>query len=146
MQPSLQTRFTFFMYRFHPSAYSPFRNPQSVSNFLVCPTCTFEFQRSIPTSLFPIWNANLSCAHDCILSCSPGDPINAELYNMRTRYMNEIIDMSMLTTGTKELKKKSRNIKDNKFLVCASEAMAHYLVTSGEDLLELKEYARTRII
>src|SRR5438874_12751340 len=38
-------------------------------------TCTFEFQRSIPTSLFPIWNANLSCAHDCILSCSPGDPI-----------------------------------------------------------------------
>src|SRR5213080_340027 len=81
MRPSLQTRFTFFMYRFHPSAYSPFRNPQSVSNFLVCPTCTFEFQRSIPTSLFPIWNANLSCAHDCILSCSPGDPINAALYN-----------------------------------------------------------------
>src|SRR5207248_8131019 len=36
MRPSLQTRFTFFMYRFHPSAYSPFRNPQSVSNFLVC--------------------------------------------------------------------------------------------------------------
>src|SRR2546430_10825589 len=68
------------MYRFHPSAYSPVRNPQSVSNFLVCPTCTFEFQRSIPTSLFPIWNANLSCAHDCILSCSPGDPINAALY------------------------------------------------------------------
>src|SRR5205823_12486668 len=81
MRPSLQTRFTFFMYRFHPSAYSPFRNPQSVSNFLVCPTCTFEFQRSIPTSLFPIWNANLSCAHDCILSCSQGDPINAALYN-----------------------------------------------------------------
>src|SRR5437763_3443330 len=79
MRPSLQTHFTFFMYRFHPSAYSPFRNPQSVSNFLVCPTCTFEFQRSIPTSLFPIWNANLSCAHDCILSCSPGDPINAAL-------------------------------------------------------------------
>src|SRR5205823_13345242 len=80
MRPSLQTRFTFFMYRFHPFSYSPFRNPQSVSNFLVCPICTFEFQRSIPTSLFPIWNANLSCAHDCILSCSQGDPINAALY------------------------------------------------------------------
>jgi len=46
--------------------------------------------------------------------------------------MNEIIDMSMLTTGTKELKKKSRDIKDNKFLVYVSEAMAYYLVTSDE--------------
>jgi putative PIN family toxin of toxin-antitoxin system len=99
-------------------------------------------------------------AQECILVTSPAileeirDVISRDYIieythttpDMRTRYMNELIDMSMLTTGTKELKKKSRDIKDNKFLVCASEAMAHYLVTSDEDLLELKEYERTRII
>src|SRR5918992_2703648 len=77
------------MYRFHPSADGPFRNPQSLSNFLVCPTCTFELQRSIPTSLFPICNANLSCAHDCILSCSQDDPINAALY--KHYYLGEVL-------------------------------------------------------
>jgi predicted nucleic acid-binding protein len=65
---------------------------------------------------------------------------------MRTRYMNELVDMSMLTAGTKELKQRSRDIKDNKFLVCASEAKAHYLVTSDEDLLDMKEYEGTKII
>jgi putative PIN family toxin of toxin-antitoxin system len=99
-------------------------------------------------------------AQECILVTSPSileeirDVISRDYIieythttpGMRTRYMNEIIDMSMLTTGTKELKKKSRDIKDNKFLVCASEAMVHYLVTSDEDLLELKEYGGTRII
>jgi uncharacterized protein len=99
-------------------------------------------------------------AQECILVTSPAileeirDVISRDYIieythttpDMRTRYMNELIDMSMLTTGTKELKKKSRDIKDNKFLVCASEAMAHYLVTSDEDLLELKEYGGTRII
>jgi uncharacterized protein len=99
-------------------------------------------------------------AQECILVTSPAileeirDVISRDYIieythttpDMRTRYINDLIDMSMLTTGTKELKKKSRDIKDNKFLVCASEAMAHYLVTSDEDLLELKEYERTRII
>lgn len=64
----------------------------------------------------------------------------------RIRYMSELIDMSILTAGTMELKKRSRDIKDNKFLVCANEAKAHYLVTSDKDLLELKDYEGTKII
>jgi predicted nucleic acid-binding protein len=42
--------------------------------------------------------------------------------------------------------KESRDRKDNKFLVCASEAQADYLITSDEDLLALKTYEKTRII
>jgi hypothetical protein len=40
--------------------------------YYVCPICTFEFQCSISTLLFPIsgvaqiWNVNLFCVHDCI--------------------------------------------------------------------------------
>jgi putative PIN family toxin of toxin-antitoxin system len=115
------------------------------------------FQKRSPVS-YRIYQAIE--AQECILVTSPAileeirDVISRDYIieythttpDMRTRYMNELIDMSMLTTGTKELKKKSRDIKDNKFLVCASEAMAHYLVTSDEDLLELKEYSGTRII
>jgi putative PIN family toxin of toxin-antitoxin system len=68
-------------------------------------------------------------AQECILVTSPAileeirDVISRDYIieythttpDMRTRYMNELIDMSMLTSGTKELKKKSRDIKDNKF-------------------------------
>ena len=52
----------------------------------------------------------------------------------------------MLTPGKAKLTKPSRDVEDNKFLVCAVEAQAHYLVTSDEDLLTLKEYAGTRIL
>ena len=65
---------------------------------------------------------------------------------IRTRFMSELIDMSMLTPGRAKLKKQSRDVKDNKFLVCAAEAKAHYLVTSDEDLLDMKAYEGTRII
>ena len=51
----------------------------------------------------------------------------------------------MLTPGKAKLTKTSRDVKDNKFLVCATEAKADYLVTSDEDLLTLKEYASTRM-
>ena len=115
------------------------------------------FQKRSPVSL-RIYQAIE--AQECILVTSPSileeirDVMSRDYIidythttpEMRTRYMSELIDISMLTTGTKEVKKKSRDIKDNKFLVCASEAMAHYLVTSDEDLLELKEYEGTRII
>ncbi len=65
---------------------------------------------------------------------------------MRTHFMSELIDISMLTPGKAKLKKKSRDEKDNKFLVCGSEAKADYLVTSDEDLLDMKAYEGTRII
>ena len=45
----------------------------------------------------------------------------------RTRYMNELHDISLLTKGQTAVTQKSQDRKDNKFLVCASEAQADYL-------------------
>jgi uncharacterized protein len=64
----------------------------------------------------------------------------------RTRYMNELHDISMLTPGQAAVPQKSRDRKDHKFLVCASEAQADYLITSDDDLLDLKIHEGTRII
>ena len=60
--------------------------------------------------------------------------------------MNELSEISILTRGQAALTQKSRDRKDNKFLVCASEAQADYLITSDDDLLALKTYEKTRII
>ena len=64
----------------------------------------------------------------------------------RMRYINELSEISILTTGKMKLTRQSRDKKDNKFLVCASESQADYLITSDEDLLDLKTYEGTRII
>ena len=64
----------------------------------------------------------------------------------RTDYMNELSEISIRTRGQATVTQESRDRKDNKFLVCASEAQADYLITSDEDLLELKAYEGTRII
>jgi putative PIN family toxin of toxin-antitoxin system len=96
----------------------------------------------------------------CILATSPA--ILAEIHDVisrdyiiafthttpeqRTRYMNELRDISMLTKGQAAVTQESRDRKDNKFLVCASEAHADYLITSDDDLLDLKTHEETRII
>jgi putative PIN family toxin of toxin-antitoxin system len=99
-------------------------------------------------------------AQECILVTSPEileeirDVISRDYIieythttvDMRVHYMNTLIDLSMLTAGTKPLKKTSRDAKDNKFLTCADEAKADYLVTSDKDLLDLKTYEGTEII
>ena len=64
----------------------------------------------------------------------------------RTRYMTELSEISIQTPGKTKLTRQSRDRKDNKFLVCASEAQVDYLITSDEDLLDLKTYEGTRII
>jgi uncharacterized protein len=64
----------------------------------------------------------------------------------RTDYMNELGEISMLTKGKATITQKSRDQKDTKFLVCASEAQADYLITSDEDMLDLKNHEQTRII
>jgi putative PIN family toxin of toxin-antitoxin system len=48
----------------------------------------------------------------------------------RTLYMNELSEISLLTEGQATITQESRDRKDNKFLVCASEAQADYLITS----------------
>ncbi len=64
----------------------------------------------------------------------------------RTRFMHELGEISLLTSGQGIVTQKSRDREDNKFLVCASEAQADYLITSDEDLLVLKTFEKTRII
>ncbi len=64
----------------------------------------------------------------------------------RRDYLNELSEISMLTRGQAPLTQKSRDRKDNKFLVCASEAQVDYLITSDEDLLDLKTHEETQII
>lgn len=65
---------------------------------------------------------------------------------MRATYLNHLIELSILTPGTKQLHTSSRDKKDNMFLVCASEANAQYIVTSDRDLLTMKVYDGTTII
>src|SRR5687767_13303535 len=64
----------------------------------------------------------------------------------RADYMNELSEISIRTSGQATITQESRDRKDNKFLVCASEAQADYLITSDEDLLDLKASEGTRII
>jgi uncharacterized protein len=64
----------------------------------------------------------------------------------RTLYMNELSEISLLTEGQATITQESRDREDNKFLVCASEAQADYLITSDDDLLDLKTHESTRII
>jgi len=64
----------------------------------------------------------------------------------RRDYMNELSEISILTRGQAPLTQKSRDRKDNNFLICSSEAQADYLISSDEDLLALKAYRVTQII
>ena len=47
----------------------------------------------------------------------------------REEYLNELSELSIMTRGQAPITQKSRDRKDNKFLVCASEAQANYLIT-----------------
>ena len=115
------------------------------------------FQKRSPVSL-RIYQAIKE--QECILATSPA--ILAEIRDVISRdyiialthttseqregYMNELSEITMLTSGKVPITKKSRDRKDNKFLACAGEAQADYLITSDEDLLALKTYEKTRII
>lgn len=64
----------------------------------------------------------------------------------RKRFIDELIERSDVTAGKQLSKMVGRDAKDDKFLACAYEAKADYLVTGDEDLLVLKEYVGTKII
>lgn len=62
--------------------------------------------------------------------------------------VKEMLDI-VKNTDPVEIKSKvtvCRDVKDNKFLECALDGGADYLVTADEDLLVLKRYGRTKII
>lgn len=64
----------------------------------------------------------------------------------RSDFMNKLIERSEVTAGKQLLQLISRDIKDDKFLACAIEAKADYVVTGDEDLLDLKEYEGIKIV
>ncbi|KKS96066.1 MAG: nucleotide-binding protein PINc [Candidatus Gottesmanbacteria bacterium GW2011_GWA2_43_14] len=64
----------------------------------------------------------------------------------RKKFMEELIGRSEVTSGRKLSKSGGRDEKDDKFLACAYEAHADYIVTGDKDLLVLKEYGYTKIV
>ncbi len=64
----------------------------------------------------------------------------------RTSFIQNLIEISIITTGQTTIPPTSRDIKDDKFLICAYESQADYLITGDKDLLILKQYQSTEIV
>ena len=64
----------------------------------------------------------------------------------RVKFIHQLIQRSDVTTGSQFLSGVSRDIKDDKFLSCAVEAKADYIITGDEDLLVIKAYQGIQII
>lgn len=61
-------------------------------------------------------------------------------------FLDKLIARSDVTEGQQASKRIGRDVKDDKFLSCAYEAKADYIVTGDEDLLTLKKYEGTKIV
>lgn len=64
----------------------------------------------------------------------------------RTDFLDKLIERSDVTAGKQLLQLVGRDIKDDKFLACAFEAKADYIITGDKDLLVLKEYEGIKIV
>lgn len=64
----------------------------------------------------------------------------------RHLFIESLIEISIFTSGKTILQKVSRDLEDDKFLICAYEVKADYIVTGDDDLLVLKEYQGTKIV
>lgn len=64
----------------------------------------------------------------------------------RADFMDKLIERSDVTAGKQLLQLVGRDVKDDKFLACALEAKADYIVTGDKDLLVLKEYEGITIV
>ena len=58
----------------------------------------------------------------------------------------ELIDLNSIKVKPKEQVFDCRDSKDNKFLECAIESKADFVVTNDKDLLVLNPYKETRIV
>lgn len=63
----------------------------------------------------------------------------------RADFIDKLIERSDVTAGKQSLQI-TRDVKDDKFLICAIEAKADYIITGDEDLLTLKEYGGIKIL
>jgi len=83
-----------------------------------------------------------------------GDVVNreriVELTKMsldeRVDFIDKLVERSDVTAGKQLAGQVGRDRKDDKFIACAVEAKANYLITGDEDLLVLEEYEGTRIV
>ena len=64
----------------------------------------------------------------------------------REDFIKKLIERSDVTAGKQFSQSVGRDTKDDKFLACAYEAKADYLVTGDADLLILREYKGIKII
>lgn len=64
----------------------------------------------------------------------------------RKNFIDELIERSNVTAGEQLPKMVGRDVKDDKFLACAREAKADYLITGDDDLLVLKQYKGIKIL
>lgn len=67
-------------------------------------------------------------------------------FEQRSEFIDKLIERSDVTEGKQLIEQAGRDIKDDKFLACALEAKADYLITGDEDLLILKEYGGIKIV
>lgn len=64
----------------------------------------------------------------------------------RADFMDKLIERSDVTAGKQLVQLVGRDIKDDKFLACAVEAKADYIITGDKDLLVLKEHEGIKIV
>lgn len=64
----------------------------------------------------------------------------------RVDFIDKLIERCDVTPGRKLQEVISRDITDDKFISCAVEAQADYIITGDNDLLELKEYEGIKIV
>lgn len=64
----------------------------------------------------------------------------------RSEFVDMLVERSDVTEGKQMRQIVSRDIKDDKFLACAVEAKADYIITGDKDLLILKKYEGIQIL
>lgn len=64
----------------------------------------------------------------------------------RADFMDKLIERSDVTAGKQLLQPVGWDTKDDKFLACAVEAKADYIITGDKDLLVFKVYEGIKII
>ena len=62
------------------------------------------------------------------------------------KFIEGIVERSDVTAGKQLSKIVGRDVNDDKFLACAHEARADYIVTGDSDILVLKEYEGIKIV
>lgn len=69
-----------------------------------------------------------------------------EKYHIEKTFLKDLVNASQIVPGQLEINEVKEDPSDNKFLICALEGRADYLVTGDKHLLNLGTYKGTKII